>query len=399
MPKSAILLVLVLLFAGCQTSPTPEPTPTTTTVPATSTPVPTLTAVPTVTPVTSPLDPYEQAQKLGRGVNLGNALEAPREGAWGVVLQEEYFQLIGEAGFDTIRVPIRWSAHAAQTPPYTIDEKFFQRVDWVIENAFAQGLNVVINMHHYNEIFQEPSKHKERFIAMWQQIVLRYRDMPATLYFEPLNEPNSKLTPEKWNDILAETIDAIRKLDKFHTIVIGGAEWGGIQGLAKLKIPERENNVICTFHFYDPFPFTHQGADWVGAEYSTTGVQWPGPPEVKLTPGPKTMQVSWLTKWFEDYNTQPAKYNPCGPAAITQELDWAVRWGEKLGRPLWLGEFGAYSKADMQSRVNWTAFVRTEAEARGFSWAYWEFGAGFGVYDRVLNKWDEDLLGALIPSE
>jgi endoglucanase len=111
------------------------------------------------------------------------------------------------------------------------------------------------------------------------------------------------------------------------------------------------------------------------------------------------MQVSWLTKWFEDYNTQPAKYNPCGPAAITQELDWAVRWGEKLGRPLWLGEFGAYSKADMQSRVNWTAFVRTEAEARGFSWAYWEFGAGFGVYDRVLNKWDEDLLGALIPSE
>ena len=80
-------------------------------------------------------------------------------------------------------------------------------------------------------------------------------------------------------------------------------------------------------------------------------------------------------------------------------MDWAVRYGERLGCPLWLGEFGAYSRADLQSRVNWTSFVREEAEERGLPWAYWEFGAGFGVYDRENEVWREELLRALIPEE
>jgi len=346
-----------------------------------------------------PIDPYEQAKRLGRGVNLGNALEAPREGEWGIILKKEYFQLISEAGFDTVRVPIRWSNHAMKAPPYTVDEAFFERVDWVIENAFEQGLNVVINMHHYQEIFEKPSEHKERFIAIWVQIATRYRYMPDNLYFEPLNEPHDRLTPDKWNRMLAEAIEAIRRVDGVHTLIVGGAEWGGIQGLAKLKIPGDEQNVICTFHFYEPFLFTHQGAEWVDDQYGTTGVQWPGPPETELVPIPAAQQVNWIRKWFQDYSTQPARSNPCGPRAITKELDWAVRWGEKLGKPLWLGEFGAYSKADMQSRVNWTTFLREEVEKRGFSWAYWEFCAGFGVYDKDARQWNKGLLRALIPEE
>jgi endoglucanase len=31
------------------------------------------------------------------------------------------------------------------------------------------------------------------------------------------------------------------------------------------------------------------------------------------------------------------------------------------------------------------------------SWAYWEFGAGFGVYDREQNRWNDALLRALVP--
>ena len=53
--------------------------------------------------------------RLGRGINFGNALDAPREGAWGVVLEEEYFGLVAEAGFDAVRIPVRWSACTTMT--------------------------------------------------------------------------------------------------------------------------------------------------------------------------------------------------------------------------------------------------------------------------------------------
>ena len=64
---------------------------------------------------------------------------------------------------------------------------------------------------------------------------------------------------------------------------------------------------------------------------------------------------------------------------------------------LLLGEFGAYNKADLASRTRWTAFVARSAEERAISWAYWEFGAGFGVYDRSRNAWHEEILRALVP--
>jgi endoglucanase len=412
--KWLIPFTIIILLMGCQKTVAP---PATDTPPAaTATPVPTSTptveptATPTVTPTVTPtpfptatppaasLDRFEQGKRLGRGVNLGNALEAPREGEWGVILEKEFFQLISEAGFDTVRVPIRWSAHAMTDPPYTIDEAFFRRVDWAIENALSNELNVVINMHHYNPLFSKPSEHDERFIAMWRQIVLRYREMPDNLYFEPLNEPHDKLTSDRWNVLLAETIAAIRELDKLHTIVVTGAEWGGIKGLMTLKVPENEKNYVCSFHFYEPFPFTHQGADWVDFHLST-GVQWPGPPEVKLTPDPQSLETGWVAQWYADYNNKPVRQNPCGPEAIERELDWAIRWSEKLDCHLWMGEFGAYGKADMQSRVRWTTFMRKEVEERGFSWSYWEFGAGFGVYDRGTKKWNEGLRNALIPDE
>lgn len=68
---------------------------------------------------------FEQNRRLGRGVNLGNALEAPSEGEWGVTLNETFFSLISSAGFNSVRIPIRWNAHADSVPPYSVDPVFF----------------------------------------------------------------------------------------------------------------------------------------------------------------------------------------------------------------------------------------------------------------------------------
>ncbi len=101
-----------------------------------------------------------------RGINMGNALEAPREGEWGVVIKDEYFKIIKEAGFSHVRIPIRWNAHADMNPPYTIEKAFFDRVDHVVNEALKNGLFIIINIHHYEEIMQYPEKHKDRFLAL-----------------------------------------------------------------------------------------------------------------------------------------------------------------------------------------------------------------------------------------
>ncbi len=338
-----------------------------------------------------------QAARLGRGVNLGNALEGPEEGAWGMVIEEAFFGLIREAGFDTVRVPIRWSAHALTTSPYTVDPVFFARIDWVIEQSLAHDLNVAINVHHYDELFAAPEEHAERFVAIWEQIARRYRDLPDGVYFELLNEPHDRLDVARWNALLAETIEVIREIDTVHTLIVGSAEWNSIANLRTLVLPEGEDNVIATVHYYDPFLFTHQGAEWVGPEIGTLGVTWPGPPDEEVALVPEARQVEWVRLWFMRYNQTRGSQNPASPDLIVSAFDMVQEWSEAHGVPVWLGEFGAYSTADMASRARWTATVRREAEARGIPWAYWEFGAGFGVYDREAGAWREPLLEALIP--
>ena len=84
-----------------------------------------------------PHETFKLNNQLARGINLGNALEAPREGDWGVVLQADYFTRIAKAGFQTVRIPIRWSAHTGDVPAYKIDPDFFNRVDWAIHLPLA----------------------------------------------------------------------------------------------------------------------------------------------------------------------------------------------------------------------------------------------------------------------
>ncbi|HEV3144934.1 MAG TPA: glycoside hydrolase family 5 protein [Gemmataceae bacterium] len=308
-------------------------------------------------------DIFAANKNLGRGINIGNALEAPKEGDWGVTLKAEYFKAIKDAGFSTVRLPVKWSAHARADAPYTIDGKFAERIDWAIDQALANKLNIIVNVHHYGEMDADPDKHLKRLVGLWEQIAERYKDRPAEVYFELLNEPHDKLIDAKWNSTIAKLLAAIRKSNPTRPIIVGPAQWNAIRALDKLQLPN-DRNLILTVHFYDPFEFTHQGASFVKDANKWKGRKWPQSADEE--------------------------------AKVLKSFDQAAAWAKKHDRPVFLGEFGVYNEADMDSRARWIRFVTREAEKRGYSWAYWEFCAGFGAYDPKAEMWREPLKAALI---
>ncbi len=313
-------------------------------------------------------DPFYKKLKpiFGRGINLGNALEAPREGAWGVTLKESYFPEIKKAGFDSVRIPVRWSAHAQKQAPYTIDPKFFERVDWAVKNSLKNRLYVVLNMHHYEEFFNDARGHQARFLALWQQIAEHYKDYPQAVCFEPLNEPHGQLGSLEWNRIAKETLDVIRKSNPDRWVMIGPTHFNNIKKLDELELPARDKRLVVTVHYYSPHPFTHQGASWAGPSVKNrTGVRWTGTDEQK--------------------------------EAVRKDFDKAIAWAVEHQRPIYLGEFGVYSKAPMEDRATWTKFVADEAARRKMGTSYWEFCAGFGAYDPEKEQWRKPLLESLIP--
>ena len=305
--------------------------------------------------------------RLGRGINLGNALEAPHEGDWGVMLKAEYFSQIKAAGFQNVRIPVRWSAHAAHEAPFTIEAKFFARVDWAVNEAIKNELVPVLNMHHYDEIYKDPEGHRRRYLALWQQIAEHYRAFPQALILELLNEPNGKLDAAHWNSILADGLRVVRKSNRTREVVVGPTTWNNINDLDRLQLPDGDRHLIVTVHYYNPFHFTHQGATWAGPQAQDwLGTRWTGSPEERK--------------------------------AIERDFDKAVAWAVAHRRPIYLGEFGSYSRADMESRARWTRFVADAALDRKMGFAYWEFCSGFGAYDPKSNTWIEPIKDALVQS-
>jgi endoglucanase len=301
--------------------------------------------------------------RLGRGINFGNALDVPADGRdLGFWLRERHFDEVKAAGFDTIRLPVRWSAHAQWTCPFAIASEFFARVDWAVDQALERELNVVINVHHYHELNEAPSAHTARFVALWRQIAWRFAERSDRLSFELLNEPRAAMTADRWNALVPAALAAVRESNPDRTVIVGSVRMNDIAALPRLELPD-DNRVMATIHYYAPFEFTHQGAPWV--EGSTP----------------------WRSTTWGDAADHDA---------VHRDLTKAAAWARHQDVSLFLGEFGTYEQADAASRVRWTASVRQQAERLGLDWAYWDFATDFGAYRLSSDTWRKPLLDALL---
>ena len=333
---------------------------------------------------------------LRRGLNFGNALDAPNEGEWGVVLAASDFIAVKQAGFDHVRLPVRFSAHADTTPPYQIQPAFLARVDWAIDQALASDLTIVVDLHHYVELMDAPQEQRARFVGLWRQIAEHERSRPQSVAFELCNEPNGKMTASDWNSILAEALGVVRASNPTRTVVLEGVAWASAQNLRDtLQVPPNDPYIVGSFHMYQPILFTHQGADFMPPEYETRGVVFPGPPPHPLEPGPNAAAKRWVREWFKRYNELPAERNPSGPFTIADQLDMAKDFADRTHLPVYMGEFGVIDHADPASRQAWIRMTRKEAERRAFGWAYWDDGGAFEMYDRKRGAWNQELKAAL----
>ncbi len=308
---------------------------------------------------------FDMNTRLGRGVNMGNCFEAPSETEWGNPWKPEYFKIMHDLGFDHVRLPVRWEPadRSMATAQYTINPAFFNRIQQVVDTARKYKLHIIVNMHHHEALFENPDAQKERFLSQWYQIADYFKSYPDTLLFEVMNEPHGNLTPEKWNTFFADALKEIRKTNPTRMVLMGTADYGGLGGLSKLQVPN-DDNVIVTVHYYNPFNFTHQGAEWVSGADAWLGTKW-----LDIEPERETVQ---------------------------SEFRAALDYSTNNNVPVHVGEFGAYSKADIESRERWTTYIGRWLETQNLSWAYWEFSAGFGIYNPSTKQYVEPLVDALL---
>jgi endoglucanase len=323
---------------------------------------------------------YRAAKLFQHGVNLGNYLEAPPGQNWGVTVAADEFAAMKRAGFDHVRVPVGWHHYAGAAPDFALKPEIFAKADFCVTNALANGLAVIINIHHYNELDQNPTNETAKFMALWRQIAAHYQGFPAQLAFELDNEPHENATTALMNPIYAQAIAEIRRTNPRRTIFVEPGRWGGIDELKNLVLPP-DDNVIVSVHCYEPFLFTHQGASWTGLDTKLTGIIFPGPPPQPLAPDAGFKPEPWVLHWISQYNTLPVAENPSSPAAFTGRLKFARAWSEHYVRPVHIGEFGAYTKADARSRANFYSAFRRAAEAEKLGWCIWDWSAGFRYWD------------------
>jgi len=292
---------------------------------------------------------------VGTCINMGNHLEPERESGWGGKrIEAADFARIRAAGFQTVRIPVRWS-NKTQGPNHAIDPAWLAHVTEVVDQALAADLNVILNDHNFEDLHERPDANRDKLAAIWRQVGAHFADRPAArLWFEIENEPHGALGNANLLATLAPALAAIRATNPDRPVVIGGGDWSNIDSLATLELPD-DPNVHPTFHYYEPFDFTHQGATWAG-------------------PVPKA--------GTRDYGT------PADAERLLADLAKLQAYIARTGRTPFMGETGAYDGGtSLAERIEYHAAVRQAFAPSGIGVCAWAYTNTFPFWDRHKGQW------------
>jgi len=237
-------------------------------------------------------------------------------------------------------------------------------------------LLTLIDLHNEERPAELDPAWQEAFVRFWGELAGRLKHFdPELTMFEIINEPVFKGREAEWNTLNARLASTIRKNAPEHTIMTSGANWGGIDGLRKLTLLE-DTNVVYSFHCYDPFAFTHQGATWAGPDVKPLrGVPYPSSSEAVAPLLAALEQYPSSKKMIENYGNQ--RWDKARLAARFKE---GIEWGARNKVPLYCGEFGVLpTYAKPQHRANWFRDFGQVLAENQIGWAVWGWDEGFGL--------------------
>ena len=327
---------------------------------------------------------------LGRGINLGNSWdsEGPDDGAWSNPIRDTDFAVIKAAGFNSVRIPVRWQFNSDYNT-HTVDPNRLNGVLRHIRLAIANGLAVVVNFHHYVELncaggggtnsdgskcTYSPNKfaaEKAHFLALWAQVAAAMGEFGDNqVVLEILNEPsipNASLVDELMNEAHA----VIRTYAPGKTVMFETYHLAKFEEISSLHMPI-DGNIIFTGHYYRPYNFTHEGHG-----YDCRG---------------DATLISTAAEDLKYYASLAYQYYP-----DVNGIDHI---------PLNMGEFGVAGgdagfcnpASTNTGKAYWTSNAAKAAIDNGMSFHYWGFGqtGGFDAYNTGTEEWYPGFPGALI---
>lgn len=311
-----------------------------------------------------------------RGVNLTNWFQSnsTREINFRRYTKND-FENIKSLGFDVIRLPINLKAMTGGAPDYVIDPLFFTFLDSAVVWAESLDLHLIMDNHSFNVEVNTVPDDVIYLKKVWQQMAHYYRSNPASIYYEILNEPHG-ISDNEWNEMQRQVIEEIRNIDKEHTIIVGPANWNSFHNLSALPV-YNDDNLIYTFHFYDPFLFTHQGAGWVNPSLvPLQGIPFPYD-ENSMPVLDQSFKGTWIESAYNNYVNEGTEEN------IRNLLDKAIEFRDTRNVPVFCGEFGVLQDhASAEERANWYNVVQNKLDSGNIAWTMWDYHGGFGLFEK-----------------
>lgn len=323
---------------------------------------------------------FARAQQLRRGINTSQWFAQSQN--YSVARLRSYttpqdIALIAAMGFDHIRLSIAAAPLVAWHQSENRTTDFMTELDRVVQTILQNHLSVIIDLHPedtYKTPLLQGTDSVEYFADLWRSLAGHFASHdPDRLFLEIMNEPEQS-DPYRWQGIETTVAAAIREAAPHHTILATGAQWSGLNDLLMLE-PLALPNILYTFHDYEPFPFTHQGATWAGPQVvDLRDIPYPSSPAAiapKLSEQPDLARQYFLDQYGQDR---------WDAARIDNQISFAARWSQLHQVPVYCGEFGVYRKySNPAMRAHCLHDMRSAFEKFQIGWAMWDYQGNFGV--------------------